>query len=297
MSDKKKKPFPLKPILLWTGWYFVISYLIFLLMFNFNILHLSDWAILPNIGFHGFGGLIFGICVLSFIPIYIGGFMVIKKNGRGFFTPTPKEKAVYTPEIIQHKNDLPPIDFPKNMPEEMRFPYTRLKRGGLSSVAIECNVLPTPNDGAVISADCTPEAPIQMDSDIALPDDFDIADKTSNAPVFRELNWGESKDDNSDKNDTKSEQTDEIAIELRGDKKFAIISHDDPDFWIADENEWFAGGKQKPSPIKFVMARAESENATPVLLLKTKNIMDLESLQKKWESDGILVINDLDELK
>jgi hypothetical protein len=75
-----------------------------------------------------------------------------------------------------------------------------------------------------------------------------------------------------------------------------VAIHDDDDFWIADSENWFASGKQKPSPAAAAIAAAKDADATPVLLLRSENIMDLESLREKWKSDGIKIIKDLSEL-
>ena len=88
----------------------------------------------------------------------------------------------------------------------------------------------------------------------------------------------------------------QVKIETFGDKKFAIATHDDPDFWIADGDNWFATGKQKTSPVAAAVAAAKTENAIPVLLLKSENIMDLADLRKKWDADGVKIITDMSEL-
>ena len=53
------------------------------------------------------------------------------------------------------------------------------------------------------------------------------------------------------------------------------------DFWIADEIDWFAPGKQKPSPIVELFTAARDNGVRPILYLAAKNVMDLEKLEQK----------------
>ncbi len=289
MKDSEKKSFPVKNIALWTGWYFVASYLIFLILFGFDILHISDWASIPSYAMHGFSGFSFGITMIAWVPIWIAGCMVITKTGKPLLAR--KEKKEEKKEDTTNK-EVPKekqIIFPAELPEEMRVPYSRLIRGQLSRGATDYKIVLPPIKQTELSSECAPNT--DCISSMALPENFDLeADEESDAPVFKELNW---EDDNSDTNSTPAL---EIKIEIRGDKKFAIATHDDPDFWVADGDNWFATGKQKTSPVNAVIAAAKEKNAVPVLLLKTENIMDLNQLSKKWEADGVKIITDISEL-
>ncbi|MCL2330924.1 MAG: hypothetical protein FWC61_00045 [Proteobacteria bacterium] len=89
----------------------------------------------------------------------------------------------------------------------------------------------------------------------------------------------------------------EIVIATKqAELRLAIATHNEPDFWIADADDWFAPGKQKPSPIPNLLETAARYKATPVLYLSETNIMNLDSLVKEWQSGGIRVIRDLGEL-
>ena len=59
---------------------------------------------------------------------------------------------------------------------------------------------------------------------------------------------------------------------------------------------WFATGKQKDSPIPELIDLAKQNELTPVLYLHSKNIMNIDTVIKNFESLGITVIQDLDEL-
>ena len=168
----------------------------------------------------------------------------------------------------------------------------------------------------------------QTDDDFPLPTDFDFdAPAKANAPVFKSVSFGGADADLSadtpvpqslgeggvakgvnyaehkglmsamkDKGfDVRSDG--EIVIATKGDKKFAIAMHDDPDFWIADGDDWFATGKQKASPVVSVRAAADAAGAKPVLYLARENIMELGTLREKWTADGIAVVTDLNDIE
>lgn len=74
-----------------------------------------------------------------------------------------------------------------------------------------------------------------------------------------------------------------------------IATHNDPDFWIADEENWFANGKSRPSPISKLHATA-TDGLRPILYLAEKNILDIETQIAEWQSSGITVVDNLDTL-
>lgn len=292
MSKTSKKSFPVKNIALWSGWYFVVSYFIFLILFNFNIIRLSSWGKLSNISLHGFAGFTFGIALLALIPIWLAGCITIIKTGKPLKLIAKKSPDKKEPDSKKVEPEELKIIFPSEMPEEMHVPYSRMVRGQLSRGAMDCTVVPN-QPSAALSAECEQHDPAIQS--MALPESFDVDIKEeTSAPMFKELNW-DNTDDKTELNN-QEENNIEIKIEIRGDKKFAVATHDDPDFWVADEENWFATGKQKPSPINAVINTAKNENAVPVLLLKTENIMDLNTLIPKWKASGIKIIKNISEL-
>lgn len=78
--------------------------------------------------------------------------------------------------------------------------------------------------------------------------------------------------------------------------KYAITTHDDPSFWVADGDTWFATGRQKSSPITAVTRIAAAHNVVPVLYMTCDNIMNIDARRADWEKSGVVVINDLDVL-
>lgn len=293
MADTKKKPFPIKHIALWTGWYFVASYFVFLFLFRFDILHISDWMKIQSIVLHGFAGLSFGMALLAWVPIWLAGCKTIIKSGKPLTLIEKKEAPKKDDDAPAPAPEDKKIIFPKNLPEEMRVPYSRMIRGQLSRGAIDCKIIPTKPDSE-LSAQCDQN---EAEAPMALPESFDFdAKEESAAPMFKELSWGSLDSDTETEFDTSADEKIEIKIETRGDKKFAVATHDDSDFWIADGENWFATGKQKPSPVTSVIDVAKKENATPALLLKSENIMDIDTLKEKWTTDGVKIIKDLSEL-
>ena len=78
--------------------------------------------------------------------------------------------------------------------------------------------------------------------------------------------------------------------------KYAIATHDDKDFWIADDETWFAAGTARPSPVAAAKNAAAAHGLRPVLYLAQSNIMDLDARRDAWRADGVLVISDPSEL-
>lgn len=156
---------------------------------------------------------------------------------------------------------------------------------------------------------------------LPLPDEFDFADDATDSQTFADINFGDMPKftdiDFDNNNDADNDADDSIGaaeqqlVQYLCDKnitlqsveesviitdKFAIAIHDDPDFWIADEPDWFAQGKQKKSPITELQTIATSNNKKPIFWLAQTNIMDLENKTAQWEQDGIIVITDLNQI-
>ena len=157
---------------------------------------------------------------------------------------------------------------------------------------------------------------------LPLPDSFDVESSAPSfdTPVFSDINFddddndtadgaGQSKTTKSKKETEKSDNKvfknllDKLGIKVRNQNglfvsdKFAIAVHDDDDLWIADDIDWFAAGKQKPSPIAALKNAQTQYGVTPVLFLDNTNIMDSETLIATWRTDGIQVAQNADELQ
>ena len=53
-------------------------------------------------------------------------------------------------------------------------------------------------------------------------------------------------------------------------KKYLIYDHNDEDFWIMDDDNWFASGKQKKSPVNRLIDLSEQYTVSPVIYFETK---------------------------
>lgn len=156
-----------------------------------------------------------------------------------------------------------------------------------------------------------------------IPEDFDVPatnsePQFSDVPVFSEINFGDDGDDDAEDsepadNNEKSRPTtntmEQICELVKGSglnakadgdlvvSDAAVIAlHDDADFWVADELDWFASGKQKPSPIVALLDACKDTDKKPVLFLAECNIMDFEKLAPKWRAKGIAVVQSRDDL-
>lgn len=78
--------------------------------------------------------------------------------------------------------------------------------------------------------------------------------------------------------------------------KYAIATHDDPSFWVADGDTWFATGRQKPSPVVGATRVAAARGVVPVLYMTCDNIMNINARRADWEKAGVVITNDLDVL-
>lgn len=145
-----------------------------------------------------------------------------------------------------------------------------------------------------------------------IPDDFDVVvDDVADVdvPVFSDINFDDDEDDEEDADAENIETIDSVCEYLKssgikaavdGDmivaNDAAVAVHGDRDFWIADEIDWFAPGKQKPSPIVELLTAAQDKGLRPVLYLASTNIMDLEKLLPMWRENGITVAQSMEEL-
>lgn len=222
--------------------------------------------------------------------------------------PKEQETEVQPVEIADKKDPVP-----EQVPSEMRVAYARA-REHLSRTPISAFDLGhvTKSQPAVIA-----EVPQQTleNEDIPIPTDFDIEDATDitdNIPQFTDINFDDDDDTPIEINDVPSIPGTTNAVTKYLDSKstpytidddvvvtdkYAIVSHIDDDFWVADNDAWFAAGKTRKSPIEVVKHIADTNNVQPVLYLAADNIMDIDDLRKQWENDGIHIVTDLKDLK
>ena len=250
--------------------------LFFYIMFDFQILSPAAWHNLPRTTIRGFGGLTFGISLIAAIPIYLGiARYVWMKQKLPFEWPKLSKKGDKSKDKSAEQSEAkaPPVNFPETLPDELREPYIRIHSGALTKNAVDF----------IRSKTTEPEIPESApDSFMPLPESFDADGAASEpeVPMFRDIDFDSTPDD----------KNGPVTIADKDGKKIATYIFDDPDFWVADDEEdWFATGKQIPSPIRILM---ESDADERVLILKTNNIMNLENMIAEWEKKGIIVVRD-----
>lgn len=301
-------------------------------LFNFDMFSYRYWHHLMQAELHGFPGFVFGILVLAALPLYIATTTLIIRTKKPLVTvpvPTPIKK-VWTkmqPTLINPPTPAPAPDeekkseqaestvdtLPDELPSELRTAYIRARMNITPDQRSAFNQ-PTTPPLPDIATTHTNEAPIESELDeIPLPSDFDVAPFESSefempdftqmsAPTFSEITFGDTPPPETKFQNAVTEHLDTIGQEYETQDniiitdKFAIASHTDPDFWVCDNESWFATGKQIPSPIISVTRIASEHGLIPVLYLGTDNIMDLDNMCQKWASDGIKIITSPDEL-
>lgn len=166
---------------------------------------------------------------------------------------------------------------------------------------------------AVQTQDST-EPVSDMESDFPIPADFDVqVQKDFDVPVFSDIKFDDD-DEEDDKESEKTEKTEkaeyasiqdiisgaghssEVVGNLIVVNNCAVAVHADDDFWVADELDWFASGRQKPSPIAELNNIATEKGLKPILYLGQTNIMDFDKVSEQWRAEGIQIVTSTDEL-
>ena len=329
-----------KYVIIWTVCYFCVAYALFRILFGFDMLSYAHWTRLANAQLHGFAGFVFGIMILTLLPIYASTTAIIVRTGAPLFTiplpaflqraPTAVATTTDTPTATDDAPAARPL--PEGLPMELRAAYLRARnnagREQISSVdtrsvdttsnippaidtksAIAEIIAPTTHSVTTTQQNTTTENnAFPLPTDFDLGDDFDdtnidskIADM--DAPVFTEINFDDAPAATPTQNASITEYMHDHNIKIvatDGDilitDKLAIAVHDDPNFWVAEDENWFATGQQKTSPVLELVRAAEKHNVKPVLYMGATNIMDFDQMREKWTAAGITVITRPDEL-
>lgn len=308
-----------KHTIIWTICYILAMKFVLSTLFNFDMFSADAWIRLSHSHLHGFGGMVFGILVLSALPLYAATTSIIIRTKkplfqipvpqfivRAFAPPAPPKPETEEPAPKQEPEPTQET-FPAEMPTELHAAFIRARHNGSIRQAISAF------DSSRISANI-PLMPTEANdftdaSDFPLPTDFDTPESAdtdaTSFPTFTDINFD---DDTMANNVTASALPDNTQITSNlgngahadGDfiiyKENLIAVHNDPDFWIADDTDWFASGKQRPSPITAVKTRATELKLRPVLYLAENNILDIDTRIEQWHGDGITVITNLDDL-
>lgn len=305
-----------KLVIQWTIGYFAVLWFILKFLFKFDMFSAHYWHRFFHASFHGFPGFVFCVLVYSAIPIYIASTLIINRTQTPLVTmptipllnkvrdfimnlfPQKESEPVVEPEPEpEQKEEEKKDEYPNDMPPELHIPFQRIK----NNVALREKI--SVYNKPIVSAPVPETTSVDNFSNI-LPNDFDIEENESNSdfvPTFTDLNFDEPESEPALENNTTKYFT-EKNIEFETYKnfvateKYLIYEHNDKDFWIMDEDIWFASGKQMDSPINELKQLASDNGLTPILYLHTQNIMDAENTIKNFESNGVHVITNLDEL-
>ena len=255
----------------------------------------------------GFVGFVFGALVYSIIPIYIASVSVIYRTKEPiikiplidkiseyikskFAKPEPEPVAE---EENQTSETKPEFEYPSDMPREMRALFKRTKERMILSGKTGLTTIYQSKQN-----NTTPAEP--ENKSFPIPTDFDISDSLNdetddNIPTFKEINFDEP---------TKTSEPDNAMIKYLHDKnidfdvykdfiitnKYLIYVHNDPDFWIIDDDNWFAAGKQIESPVATMLEMIKDEPITPVIYFESTNVLDFDGTVETLRNHGITVI-------
>ncbi len=272
----------------WTAIYVFVLWAILKFIFNFSIFNQHQWHRLAHAELHGFAGFVFGLIIFAAIPLYIATCTFIyKKNKPLIEVPVPKciknlkntNKSEPEKPKESNKKTETTEKLPDEVPLEIRPAFERAILNPIKFTKSDETKTEQNTDSA-------------KEQTLPLPDDFDIQldeafeDAPITMPKFSDINFD---DDTPDDDDAPE---DNVQEDITITDTHAIVTHSDPDFWVVDEDNWFATGKTRPSPIAAVLAAAKKYDVKPVIRLTQTNILDIENLIEKWESDGITVITE-----
>lgn len=320
----------------WTLAYFIVLWAILQFLFNFDMFSAQYWHKFFHSTLHGFGGFVFILVIYSAIPLYIASTLIVYRKKIALVTiPVPNSvksipktiEKIFTPPVYEpvkqeEKIESPtptptPVEetatnpeFPPDMPRELYVPYTRAKQNLSLSGAISS--FNKPHVPPQITQE-PEQTSTQENESFPIPNDFDISDSLPNDsssdfsngdfPVFKDLDFDTPIEEKPKLSNSVTKYCDKNKIEYEtyqdfvATNKYLIYDHDDGDFWIMDDDSWFASKKHRESPIKDMLKLAKQNELIPVLFLESQNIMDLYGTIEKFESMGIRVIKNLDELK
>lgn len=312
----------------WTIEYFLFVWLVLHFIFQFDVFSARHWLKFFHSSFHGFEGFVFATFMYTSIPIYIATSLNVYKNKKSLITipvidkvlnfiqsKLSTQKSAEEPEtqpVEEPETESVEDEFPSDMPPELRVPFMRAKQhmSLTGAVSVYNKFDNKPEQPQVTTTPAEEEFPIPTDFDIPSDTDFDFQSQEPSIPQFQDIVFDDIPDivkPNDNKNDKKLENETTKYLDSKNIKYNTmddfiitdgnvIYEHNDEDFWIMDEDTWFASGKQKDSPIPLLKAVAQDGYLTPVIYLKSKNIMNLDGVIEKFTSMGIKVIKSLEEL-
>lgn len=301
----------------WTFWYFFVLWLILRFVFNFDMFSAHYWHKFFHATLHGFGGFVFGLLIYAAIPIYIATSATIYRKKEliiaipfvdkiiefisKYLPKKPAETKTDEPVVEEKKDEPIAPEYPSDMPPELHVPYMRAKNNmSFTGTVSVYNKQTTKNIEPEQTNDTSDAFPIPTDFDIS--EELNSETTDASIPTFTDINFDDEpeKTETLENKTTKYFQSKNIEFETYkqfvATSKYVIYEHNDNDFWIMDDNVWFAAGQQIESPINELIDLGKQNGLLPVLYLDSQNIMDIEDTINKFETAGIRVIKSLDEL-
>lgn len=303
----------------WIFCYFVGLWCILYFLFGFNMLSNQHWyKFFHATGFHGFSGFAFQIILYTSLPIFIATTLSVYRSKEPIINiPLDKVKEIIN-KLKPTKSETPAEEtteseeenesvnvYPEDLPHELRVPFIRVKNRMSMNGPVSIYNKKT-QDNAKTS---TPETIPENDNAFPIPTDFDIADDTTEdtfdlntMPNFHDIDFDTPIMTEKQLENKTTKYLDDKKIEYETNKNFVatdtylIYEHNDGDFWIMDEDSWFASGKQIDSPVAELLQTSKQNNLIPIMYLESLNIMDLENTISSFEDKGIRVIKSLDEI-
>ncbi|MBN1281751.1 MAG: hypothetical protein JW985_02155 [Alphaproteobacteria bacterium] len=299
-----------KLAVIWTIYYVAALYCILIFLFGFDLFSLYQWRILLNSKLHGFVGFTFGLIMYSALPLYLATTAIIIRTKKPLFELNlfKKKEVEKKEEKEEKKPEEEIVDLPDRIPTELKGPFLRVRQkiNFRPESTFDIKDINIKKDEPNLQHSQEPSLPLPDSFDFMATENFDDTNKSS-VPVFKEINFSEFNNNVSGQTNIFHES--ELLKYLKGKnyepvmdgniviaKNMAIAEHTDSDFWIADEESWFASGKQKISPVIEAIKAAEKHNALPAIYLGEKNIMDLKNRIEEWESRGVKIFNNLTDI-
>ena len=322
-----------KYALFWTVGYVCVMWMVLFFLFNFDLFNMAQWQRLLRANLRGFPGFVFGLLILSAVPLYVATTVLIVRKKKPLITiPVPNVKLSFlnkkSVEPVQEtkteekkEEQLPEKELPKDLPLELKPVFLRAQQNLLFMQQSGAELPTAKVEVPDVVNDVVDGLPVPADFDFSLDDeeeqesDFDMPFMTDGeAPVFKSVDFDAPNDSVAEVSDssyfgeglvdvsalvkylTDKKQAFEIDEDVVLTDKYAIVTHSDKDFWVADTENWFAAGKVCESPVQKVKKMAQKYALKPVIYLQEQNILDVDKLIAQWQSEGIKVVVNLDDL-
>jgi len=308
----------LKIVVKWTGWYLLFFWAINQFLFGFDMFSQHHWWKFFHGTFHGFFGVTFQIIMYSALPIYIATCISCFRNQEyviqipflskflnyvksKFSKQEPESEEI--PESQETFEETQQNMFPEDLPRELHVPFIRAKNKQPLKSAVSAYNQQRPE----LKKEEAPILETTNSSDsFPIPMDFDLEETAdiNTIPTFKDIDFDTPIMTESEpqlKNETtKYFDKKKIAYEPYKDfvatEKYLIYEHNSSEFWIMDEDVWFASGISKDSPIPEMLTISRENGLIPVIYFATQNIMNIDETSENFESRGIRVIKSLEEL-